>query len=445
MLNSLGFQALKLRWLPAALVWLACGGAAVAQGTTDAARQAAEQAAKQISQQATGAAKGADATRLNLTIGLATPGSQAPPVWNQPFKQIANIDWSTPVSPRLVNLGGDRFLFETRQGIVQWDFATLQSQPLSLPASASGTLTQLVSGYNTYAKLGGVASGTVFLASTSDKNRSSLLWWSPAKRAIAASLPIPGQADWASVVQIATHHVLLCDKKAGASVVRLTQRGGEDILAWVDASDPAAQAGLLAREVVGRVKGFDYMERPGTSGVARRAWPVFFDVAKCQWDMYDPPADLKPYFEKKTQRDIKPYFLADGSVLVPELSYRDGEHPRDIQSAYLWTPGTDQWKQLAATSGSGNRLHRVGQTEPVFATGFQSSVVEFFNTATLQWVRSVESLQISQYDWAPKVQLEPLNSGKALVIVSDINYQGTIGVMTPARGNSPLGYVRTPV
>lgn len=445
----------KLRWHGSTLyflmllIWLVGASTARAQvNPADAARLAAEQAEKKISKQATEAAKGPEATRLKQTIELATEASEAAPVWNQPFKQIANIDWSTPPTPRYVNLGGDRFLFETRKGIEQWDFASRRLQPLAAPAVTSGLpLNRLAYGGQAWARLGSTAAGTgtVFVVSSSDEVQGSLWWWNPATLSIAASLPVPGQLDRANVVQITDRYALLCDKKAGASLVQFVQRGSAVNLAWANASDPDAMAALLARGVSGSVKGFDRLELAVIKATQRPASPVYYDTTKCDWDMHSPPSELKPFFDKKTQRDVKPYFLADGSVLVPELSYHNGEHPQSIQSSYLWTPGAKEWRQLGATRGSGNQDHRTGQTEPVFATGFQSSVVEFFDTASLQWVRSVESLKISQYDWVPRIKLEPLSSGKALVMVSDTNYQGTIGVMTPARGKSAPGKLRTPV
>lgn len=441
-----------LRWLASALLtlplWLVGVTTAAAQGTaSDAAKRAAGQAAEQAAKQA---------AERPAHVAPRSTGVATAPGWNEPFRPIANIDWVTPVNPSYVNLGDDLFLFGTRQGIQQWDFATLQLHPLKF-SDAAGVqrLERLAYGNTAWARLGaargsvgaqglrGASTGTVFVAVTHDR-AASLLWWNPADSSIAASLSIPGQADDSKVLQIAPNYALLCDFSEGASVVKISRRGEAVTLEWATDGDPLAKSALLDRGVVGSVKGFGSLVAASGRGSID---PVFYDASRCGWEMRNPPPDLRTYLDKATRSSlpiVKPYFLSDGSVLVPEISYHDGKYPRNLQSALLWAPGATKWKQLEATRGGGNVTHRGGQTEPVLAVGSESSVVEFFDVATLQWVRSVESLNISPYQWYPRVQLEPLSSGKALVILSDHSYPGTVGVMTPARGDIPRGKLLTP-
>lgn len=425
-------------------MWLFSVATATAQSDApQAAKRAVEQAVDQV-------------PARSASAGKPVTESAKASLWNQPFTQIVNIDWSTPETPRYVNLGDDFFLFETRQGIKRWDFATRELQPLSFSTQAATQhLERLAYGGLAWARLGasggpvearglgGESAGTVFVASTSNDVQSALLWWSPAKLSVVAALSIPGRTDRISLVQIAGNYALLCDAQAGAVVVRIARNGENVTLEWAADSDPFAKAALADRGIVGSVKGFGQLVHGSDRGLTM---PVYYDVSRCGWDMRNAPPNFRIYMDKATQKSqhrMKPYFLADGSVLVPELSYHDGDYPRDIQSALLWKPGATEWMQLPATLGGGNKTHRVGQTEPVFAVGFESSVIEFFDVASMQWVRSVELLKASPYSMYPKVRLEPLSSGDALVIVSDFGYPGMVGVMTPANGGIPRGQLLT--
>jgi len=391
------------------------------------------------------------AVLASLSLSWASAQTAAAPRWNDPIKFIARVDWVDPLNPSYVNVGDDRFLFDTKEGVKLWDFATRTFQEPRLAAAAGDPrIEHLGFSLQMWARLGGPAGpvglegignatpGTVFIGVNRDSRSGHLLWWNPATQLIATSLPLANETGSQRLLQIDANNVLVCHYGEGASVAQLVGHGADVALKWAAEGDSRVRASLVAAGIVGTVTGFGSLSL--TDGNAMRR-PVYYDTSLCNWELADPPSDLAPYLNKETRTRnpfIKPYFLSGGRVLVPEIDYFDASrgYSSQIQSALLWDPASRRWTRLPSNRGWGNVQHSVGQDESVFATGFESDVIEFFDVSTLTWRRSIESIPDSEY-----VSVEPLHSGQALVMLRPTfaPHEGMLGVMTPSSGNAPAG------
>lgn len=340
------------------------------------------------------------------------------------------IDWDDPLNPRYINLDNDQFLLDTQRGIQLWDAPTNTfTQPIYSYTITGIKLKHLDSGTNNWARLGDSPAGTV-LVSVGEGNASNTLlwWWDGKKRHFAAALPLDKALDVPSLLSLGAHHALLCSGSKGSNVVRLQQDGDKANLVLETSDNTEARAALRAAGVVGAVTGFGILTEADTDR------PVFYDVSLCGWEIRNPPEAIKQFLDKKTRRQspmIKPYFLVDGRIVLSEVSYFDGQYWRDMNPPLLWQPETHSWVAIEHTTGKGGQTHRVGQNEPVMSHGFQSEVVEFLDTQTMQWMRSQQRLPEGY-----GANIEPLSNGNALVLMRASN-SGIAGLISPARASTP--------
>lgn len=388
----------------------------------------------------------AAAAGLFASLGFVAAIAQATgelPALDGPVRPIARIDWVDPLNPAYVNLGQELFLFDTKQGVKTWDFATRALADPQLDATAGlARIGHLDAGVMNWARLGSAGpaqapgmAGTIFIGLRGEQRSGDLLWWNPATRSIAATLPLPGEVEVSHrLLALGDGSALLCRWKQDAAVVQLVRQDGAFRLQWARAGDPAVRAALQAAGVVGAVQGFGTLP---AVGAAPARGPVLFDTAFCGWDLVDPPAWLAEHLDPRTRSQppaIKPYFLDNGGVLVPELEYFHAQSRRWVrsQSALIRPRGAAEWTQLRSNRGEGNETHRVGQEEPVLATGSDSDLIEFFDPPTLGWRRSVERLPRG----VSHVMAEPLRPGRALVLLRETAepFRGMVTVMSAASG-----------
>lgn len=401
-------------------------------------------------------AAAASFTALLAALVSSTALAQAgePPALDEPVRAIATVDWIDALNPAYVNLDQDRFLFGTRQGVKTWDYATRGLGELRFePAAGIARIGLLDGGSMNWARLGGSGkqtvpgrpglenAGTVFIGLQDVPRTGYLLWWNPDSRSVAAALRLPGEVKFGHhrLLAIGTDLVLLCRWKQDASVAQLLREGSTFRLQWAAAGDPAVRKALLEAGVVGPVQGFDSLPYAGD---ALRDAAVAFDTRFCGWDFVDPPPWLAPLLDRQTRAEpplMKPYFLRNGSVLVPELKFFDtsGKHWIQAQSALIRPRGAREWTQLRSNRGSGNQEHRVGQDEPVLATSARGALLEFFDPSTLGWRRSAERLPGD----ATYVHAEPLRSGRVLVMLRETAppLRGMLALMSPATGDARPG------
>lgn len=380
--------------------------------------------------------------------GSATSVEQSD--FDSPMVTYATIEWPDPLNPRHVNLDNNPFLVNTKQGVLVWDVPTNKfSQPAFASSVAGAVLQHLDHGYETWARLGTSPAGTIFIGISKDGTSDTLLWWNAQTRRVAAALPLD-KGLVPHFVSLSPRHALVCfwaDKDKGSGrVVRLRQVGDVASLEWVPPADAEAQSALRASNVVGPVAGLRSLTESETTR------PVFYDTSHCGWEMKNPPEPIKRFVAKETREMtplIKPYFLADGRILIGEGSYfvhnvrTQSRGWENLNPPLLWQPQTASWVAIEPTMGSGgNYHHRVGQNEPVMSAQMASSIIEFLDTKAMRWVRSQQRLPGPPYD----VDIEPLSTGSALVFYreSDFRYAGHVGMVVPMRADAPAGKLTLP-
>lgn len=374
-------------------------------------------------------------------VALLPAISGAAPIasFDQPMATLARVEWTDPLNPSVVPLGQDRFLFDTRGGVRLWDARTAQWLPLKSDLSGPGAVPErLTFGFGNVAGLG---PDTLFLGLPRDQVAASVWSWRTASQSLAAVLPLPGPEPrhW-SLLALDAQHALACNWRARvARVVTWRPEAAATSLRWVADGDAHARAALQARGVAGQIQGFGSLNL--ATNPAERP-PVWFDVQRCGWELTAPPPELAPHLDRQRRGDrhptIKPYFLNDGRVVVPELEFFDVAKPgwRWLSNPLLWDAGSRQWRPLPALRGEKPIAHRSGEGEPVLSAGSGYALVEALHLPTLSWRRFNEQLPYVN-DW----RLEPLSTGEVLVITrgSPGPLAGIVGRITPSDGTVPAG------
>ncbi len=352
----------------------------------------------------------------------------------------AQINWKDPLNLSYVNLGNDQLLVDTTNGVQLWDIPTNRlSAPKFSPSLSSFNLKALDYGtFQNWARLGGVPVGTALVSFGAGNDRAgyTILWWDGASRQFSASLPVDWGRGSPRVLALGPRLLLVCGYSVGSKVARLHQSGGESRLEWEHAGNPEARDALRRKGVVGTVIGFGPLSETGSDR------PVLYDATRCGWEFRDPPKELAAYLDRKTRRhdpSIKPYFLADGRILVSEVSYfnHDKKHWQDMNPPLLWEPATRRWRAIEPTSGRGGQHHRVGSEAPVMSHAFASKIIEFLDVRTMKWTRSRQRLPDVQ---VTRAHLEPLSNGSVLVLtVTPFTPGGTTGLVVPMRTSTPPG------
>lgn len=340
----------------------------------------------------------------------------------------SRIDWRDPLNFDYANLGNDQFLLDTKQGLMLWNVPdNTFSKPDFTPETSKNRWTppDIDHSWMAWVRLGRSA-GDTLVSLSSDAQNTLLLWWDGKKRRFAAALNMEGQTG-PKLLSLGADYVLVCSQNRDSKVLRLGQIEGNVSLTWEGEDNPEALAALRATGVVGSVHGFKTL----TAEDLER--PVYFDTSHCGWEIKNPPEHIKPFLDKKTRKSvpgIKPYFLADGRILLSEVEYFDGQYWRNMNPPLLWQDKTRNWLALEHTAGDGGRINNSGQGEPVTSYAFQSVIVEFFDSKTLHWVRSQQRLPESY-----NVHIEPLRDGRAVVFLDG----NRVGLIAPAQKNMPHG------
>ncbi len=369
--------------------------------------------------------------------GNADPGMAA---FDSEMPIHATIRWKDPLNLSYVNLDNDQLLVHTTQGVKLWDVIPNRFSEPKFSAALSGyRLNGLDYGtFQNWARLGTSPSGTALVATGIGKVRApyTILWWDAQHRQLSASLPVDWGKGSPRVLTIGPRRLLVCGYSAGSKVARLLQSGGDSRLEWEPAGDNEVRAALRKKGVIGNVIGFGDLSEPDSD------LPVLYDATRCGWEFRKPPEALAKYLDRKTRHQnpwIKPYFLADGRILVSEVSYYDHDKKiwRDMNPPLLWDAGTRQWRAIEHVRSAGGARHRVGSEEPVMSHAFESHIIEFLDTRAMKWTRSRQRLPGVQ---VTNVHLEPLSNGSALVLmVTPFTPGGMTGLVAPMSSPTPPG------
>lgn len=356
------------------------------------------------------------------------------------------IEWRDNLNPSYANLGNDQFLVDTRQGLLLWDEpSNIFSQPVFPPGIDAATLNLFNETEIAWARLGNSPADTLINISMDGGSDqlprilNTLLWWDGNHHRFAAALSIAKTNSAPHLLSLGPHHALLCTRFNGSKVVRLHRTDGKSSLMLAESEDIAARAALQSTGVVGKVDGFEELTETNMTS------PVYYDTSHCSWEIRNlPDIAIKPFLDRKTSKSdpiIKPYFLADGQILLSEVEYFDGQYWRHMNPPLLWRPKTQSWAAIEHTSGDGGRIHRAGQGEPVMSHAFQSKIVEFLDTKSMHWVRSRQVLPDGYLSVGANI--EPLSNGNAVVFMRD-NPGGQVGLIAPTHDDLPIDKLQLP-
>lgn len=387
------------------------------------------------------------ATALMLAGSLPIQADQTRSAKGDAFDSVMAtytvIQWRDNLNPSYANLGNDQFLVDTRLGLLLWDEPSNNfNQPVFPPSIDAATLNLFNETDIAWARLGNSPADTLVNISMDGGSDqlprilNTLLWWDGNHHRFAAALSIAKTKSAPHLLSLGPHHALLCTRFNGSKVVRLHRTDGKSSMMLAESEDIEALAALQSTGVVGKVDGFEELTE---TNITR---PVYYDTSHCGWEIRNlPDIAIKPFLDRKTRKSdllIKPYFLADGQILLSEVEYFDGQYWRNMNPPLLWRPKTQSWAAIEHTSGDGGGIHRAGQGEPVMSYAFQSKIVEFLDTKSMHWVRSRQVLP-DGYD----ANIEPLSNGNAVVFMRD-NPGGQVGLIAPTHDDLPIDKLELP-
>jgi hypothetical protein len=365
------------------------------------------------------------------------------PFFNSVMPTLIRVDWRDPGSPRYANLGNDQFLFETKYSVQLWDYASNKLSPptYALPIEGVGIDRRIhwqvpvdqLSHWPTV-RLGDAPAGTAVVARIRADTHPVLLWWNGKSRAFAARLPINEEVEFPNLLRLGPRHVLLCGKASAVARLNQTQAGAR--LEWAAGADAEARQVLERTGVVGTVRGF------GSLADLNPALPIYFDTTSCAWAIKNPPAHLKPQLnapaDDRAPR-IKPFFLADGRILIAGGNYHDGHYWKGIDPPLLWNAESARWTEIERTGGGRDSDYRAGSEEPVIVRSSGSPIIQFLDSKNMRWSRSLEQVNRNGDGFS---HIETLSDGSALVLqvpIFNLSDSGVVGRMTRLHGAMPPG------
>ncbi|MBC7617570.1 MAG: hypothetical protein H7293_01015 [Candidatus Saccharibacteria bacterium] len=369
-------------------------------------------------------------------IGCAPPRvfAQAASAVIEPSTPYALIDWPDPLNPNFAALGNGTFLLNTRSGPKVWRARDRENQ--------LSTARQWPAGRNVSSPWSPFYKGRVLVAgSTPSANFEALMWWSDATQMFNEPLALPEGSVVEALLPLGETNMLACmrtgyrigpfkafDKLPTRAVV-LNQVDNK--IRPVDSTTSELRTAMLAAGVRGLVD----VGLEGNSKAAMRLddsarpndFPLIFNTANCQWEMRNPPNELKNVKELT----IKHHVLPNGRVLVAHATWFDETQRTYVKlsTPYLWNPGDQRWQAIAnaAQDSSVDIYKNYGPQDAVVSIGgVHAEFVEFLDPNTFRWTRSAQRLP-SSYVPVPA----PLDDERTLVFLRE---RGQVLVVSPLTG-----------
>ncbi|MFL6657455.1 MAG: hypothetical protein ACJ8GW_05245 [Massilia sp.] len=321
----------------------------------------------------------------------------------------ARVDWPTPVTPRFVTLGDDRFVLSTRSGMQVWDAKANSFSP-------APTWPQHTSLQRDWVR---VAGGTIVSGGRHDEQDqeiSVLTWWNPRSASFSAPLVVAQAAEVIALVPVSADHALAC-LRASAPDLPYDKRPTSTVLLEV--------AGGMPRIVAtGAAANARLVNVPDS--------PFQFNPVRCAWEVRNRPALL----DGATDIFINFHRLRDGRFLLTNASWKNPQKASrsELMAPLLWDAVKRSWTAIAPAAQSGahsGTYYNYGVDDGVVSVASSNSeFVEFLDVVSWRWIRSQQKLPATY-----SLSLAPLSNGDALVFLHE---GGRILRLSPARGPEPL-------
>lgn len=279
-----------------------------------------------------------DPPRPAAPAAAPAPAEAPPLVVGAVATVLATVNWADPADPRAVPLRGQKYLFDTKDGVQVWDSTHLILTPLPALAAGVRLLDQAWVPFQS-----GPALGT--LVAVRDAQLASVVLVREDGAAVERRLMLPIGFIPDAMVRLADDAALVCSSAAGHSLV-VGGRGGELTQRSHTDAHPYAPDMLVRAGVVGAVEGFPDQKEIKVEADGRIGQPLLFDTRTCRWRARGLPEPMASALEltMSVRTDVRLNYAGKAIVAA---SWRDPltREMKTLQTPLVWNEEHAQWWQ----------------------------------------------------------------------------------------------------
>jgi hypothetical protein len=344
---------------------------------------------------------------------------------------LATIAWADTENPAAIPLSGrgNRFLFDTKDGLNIWDADNLTTQVLQHPDGKVRLLDKFWMRAHRSSD-----NGTMFAVAVGSTRTAVVLYWLPdSQNQLASRLDLPDDFFPSALVRLSSDTALLCAAKVKrALLVRMIDNALKfvDVSSWPESVLPMLkQAG-----VVGSLEGIGQLGEPGREGYPTYERPLLFDTHICAWKARKLPEPLASADNLEILPQSIGFIHPAPSIVAAGWIDRSSRSPRTLDAPLIWDWQDEHWlaqKTADLPILAPGQLAGVGEKGWSYAADPAQGRFAFLAPFGERWQESSQRLPATE-----KLKLLPIGAEGVLALLIDARQPGRIARLDPASETS---------
>lgn len=347
---------------------------------------------------------------------LATIGGIAP--------VLATINWADPQDPAAIPLDsrGDRFLFDTTEGLQVWDSNTFKMSPLVTDARLMENIWMRMRK--------GVDHGTLFAVTSGRSAKAATLFWvGDDQTKITLRFDLPHDFVPSALVRLSQVNALVCSATTRRALVVGMIDG--DLQRTAVASSPSLIRLLQDVGVVGPVEDFGNLTERDIEGTSTYQRPMIFDTRTCSWIARKLPEPLASGENLEILPITITSFRNSPSIVAASWIDPATREPRTLNAPLVWDREDQQWRERQRSVSpiiTPNRLRGVAEGEGTYAADVSQGRFAFLAPVDERWRESTQRLPVAE-----GVKLLRIGREGVLALLIDSRQPGRVVRLDPSK------------
>jgi hypothetical protein len=338
---------------------------------------------------------------------------------------IATIDWADPGNPVAIPISwrGNRFLFDTRDGVRIWRADTRKMETLETPLPKARLLDHVWMRVHD-----GNYNGTLFAVSSGD-GASTLYVLPNDVSQVSGRFDLPAGFMPSNLIRLSESIALICSATAGRSL--FVSMAGNNVRPLDPASSHDHMLDLIRDAgIVGRIDGLGQVGNQGVRGDRSYERPLLFDANSCGWVARGLPEPLASATQLELVPRLNPPSFLTTSITAARWVDKATGQRRVLEAPLFWNLNERQWSARQAADYPmlvASQLWGMTEEQWSFAADLPQGKFAFLSPVDARWREAKQRLPATE-----NLKLLPIGSEGVLVLLIDSRQPGRVVRLDPA-------------